>query len=62
MEREEVDKQRDKYIKELTSARESLSWENFDSVPIEKKTELRKKYNEFISIIQSYVCFDFYIL
>ena len=62
MEREEVDKQRDKYIKELTSARESLSWENFDSVPIEKKTELRKKYNEFISIIQSYVCFDFYKL
>ena len=62
MEREEVDKQRDKYIKELTSARESLSWENFDSVPIEKKTELRKKYNEFISIIQSYVCLDFYIL
>ena len=62
MEREEVDKQRDKYIKELTSARESLSWENFDSVPIEKKTELRKKYNEFISIIQSYACFDFYKL
>ena len=62
MEREEVDKQRDKYIKELTSARESLSWENFDSVPIEKKTELRKKYNEFISIIQSYVGFDFYKL
>lgn len=62
MEREEVDKQRDKYIKELTSARESLSWENFDSVPIEKKTELRKKYNEFISIIQSYACLDFYKL
>lgn len=55
MEREEIDKQRDKYIKELTSARESLSWENFDSVPVEKKTELRKKYNEFISIIQSFV-------
>ena len=40
-------------MKELNSAREQLSWDNFASVPIEKTTQLKKIYNSFISIIKS---------
>ena len=40
-------------MKELSSSREHLTWENFSSVPVEKTTQLKKIYNSFISIIKS---------
>lgn len=50
-----MNKKRERYMKELSSAREQLSWDNFSSVPVEKHTALKKTYNTFISIIQEYV-------
>ena len=46
LERQDIDKKREQYIKELTSAREKLSWDNFSSVPIEKTTQIKKMYKE----------------
>lgn len=54
LEREEIDKKRDEYIRKLSAAREKLTWDNFTSVPAEKEGELRKIYHSFIAIVQSY--------
>ena len=42
LEREEIDRKRDEYIKKLSAAREKLSWDNFTSVPPEKEADLKK--------------------
>jgi len=54
LEREEIDRKRDEYIKKLSAAREKLSWDNFTSVPPEKEGDLKKTYHSFITVVKSY--------
>lgn len=55
LEREATDKRREEYTRKLTSAREQLTWDNFSSAPIDKVAMVKKTYNSFISLVQSYV-------